>query len=64
MHNLGSPELQHPPAPPSQGTTFQGQQYANLPDNVVAGTQSVQVLDQMSTRAVGCENVERHQTDH
>ena len=44
--DLGSPENQRTPVPPTQGAVFNGQQYDYLPENVVMGMQRVQTLEQ------------------
>ena len=38
---------------PLSGIIFYGQQYNNLPDNVVMGMQRVQTLEQANTKARG-----------
>ena len=53
----GSPENRRTPAPPPQGITFQGQQYNNLPDHIVAGLQRVMTQEQ----AIGGAGGSSHQ---
>jgi hypothetical protein len=52
-HDLGSPENRRTPVPPSQGIIFNGQQYNNLPEDIVLAMQGVQNLEQASTRTRG-----------
>lgn len=50
---LGSPENRRTPAPPSQRIMFNGQQYNNLPENLIMGMERVQTLEQASARVRG-----------
>ena len=50
---LGSPENQRTPAPPSQRVVFHGQQYSNLLENIHIGIERVQTLKQASARGRG-----------
>ena len=54
--DLGSPKNRCIPTPP-QGVTFHGQKYNNFPDNIIAGIQRVQTLEQINARARGLQNV-------
>ena len=57
----GSPENRCTPAPPPQGIIFQGQQYNNLPDHIVAGLQRIMTQEQAIGRAGGSSQVGHHQ---
>ena len=51
--DLGSPENQCTPVPTSQIVTFYGQQFHNLPENLIRGVERVQALEQESARTRG-----------
>ena len=61
----GSPENRRTPVPPSQRVLFNGQQYNNLPQDIVMAMERVQALEQASARTRGSSSgLQRGQANH